>query len=182
VRRYCEVATSRPGKITLRDLETIRIEARPSDIFAFTSPRAISSSTKASRRADFELGPDLERLAPLVSQRDGLQPRLLIRSAALAASSRTMEIEVRILVGRDEEGVRVTGKGIRIVSPTRAIASATTAWRLRLLGVPATRPPVCFSCSHASTCYFPLLLDRRHRLQAPRTLQLDPSTTARARR
>ena len=50
--------------------------------------RALSTasiSPKSGRRghyegkpsADLKLGPDLERLAPLVSQRDGLQPRLL---------------------------------------------------------------------------------------------------------
>jgi hypothetical protein len=102
-----------------------------------------------------------------------------------------MVIELRILVDGDQEGVRVTGKGIRdrlsdpryrlgnnrlalalvgrasntpslsfflpcVYSSTFPLllerlsswrprsASATTAWRLRLLGVPATRPPVFF--------------------------------------
>src|SRR2546430_12514358 len=46
-------------------------------------------------------------------------------------------------------------KASGIVSPTRAIASATTAWRLRLLGVPATRPPVFFPVAMRLLVYFP---------------------------
>src|SRR5438552_11157369 len=69
-----------------------------------------------------------------------------------------MEIEVRILVGRDEEGVRVTGKGIRdrLSDPRYRLGNNRLA--LALVGRASNTPSCLFSC-HAS---IPLLFLYEH--------------------
>src|SRR6266566_9477836 len=56
--------------------------------------------------------PRPHRLAPLVSQLDGLQPRLFVRQGGLGSVLARMVIDPRVLVDRDQEGMGIAGKGM----------------------------------------------------------------------
>ena len=79
------------------------------------------------------------RIAPLVRQRDGLQPRLLVGQCRLGCVKAGVEVLPWVLVDRDQEGMGVAWQekrqeGVLLARPTSASARRLLPRRIARVG------------------------------------------------